>query len=87
MSKHTRGPWQVHQLTSQSGIYDASGNRLASVRYVADARLIAAAPTMLEALRELVRGIEETPELFENAEQGVMARARAAIAAAEGDNT
>ncbi len=54
-AQHTRAPWVAHQLKSQTGIYDESGNRIASALYVADARLIAAAPELLEALQSMVK--------------------------------
>jgi hypothetical protein len=56
--KHTPGPWtyEVHELSSGfSGIvYDAQGYCVGTDHLTeADARLIAAAPEMLEALRQI----------------------------------
>lgn len=60
--KHTPGPWKTHALTKSHGIYDQTGTSVAKVgdafgvcaeRRAADARLIAAAPDLLEALRNL----------------------------------
>ena len=56
-SKHTPGPW----TKDRNIIEDANGNEIARVSYErsgyvqANARLIAAAPDLLEALRYLVR--------------------------------
>lgn len=65
-AKHTPGPWRVYG--AQNGnyriVYNESGNWLAEVfddgepipgRVEADALLIAAAPEMLDALRQIVR--------------------------------
>lgn len=63
MSKFTPGPWHKQQLTKSWGIYDQQGTSVARVadaygvaseRRQADARLIAAAPEMYEALRQIV---------------------------------
>jgi hypothetical protein len=69
--KHTPGPWRLVRLASQMdsrlaafGIaYGPAGNRLAivdgegnaSLSNAANARLIAEAPAMLEALRQIAR--------------------------------
>jgi len=56
-NKHTPGPW----TKDRNIIEDANGNEIARVSYErsgyvqANARLIAAAPDLLEALRYLVR--------------------------------
>lgn len=89
MSGHTAGPWEaVDRLTVRSryvaGADDGHGWLVASLppdAAAADARLIAAAPMLLEALRELLS----------EAEEGIStcpltrAAARAAIAAATGE--
>lgn len=66
MSGHTRGPWRSAMVSEKSwnvGVYDADGEQVAlvkvasalhSARRDADARLIAAAPDMLAALRRAV---------------------------------
>ena len=60
MSKHTPGPWEVDGVKFQGGYYFAQDNHLilGSAYREADAHLIAAAPEMLAALRELVDDIE-----------------------------
>jgi acylphosphatase len=75
MSKHTRGPW----LISDDGTIEAK--HLGLVGHIknasaADLAIIAAAPELLEACKELVT------RCGPNAEDGK--RARAAIAKAEG---
>lgn len=78
MSEHTNGPWLTGEV---------SWNEKGEVRYTlqgvthacaADARLIAAAPELLEALKGLV---EQTAQYGHDEE---IADARAAIAKAEG---
>lgn len=66
MSKHTPGPWHMNMVSSKSwnvGVYEESGSEVATVkvkslvtseRRDADARLIAAAPDLLEALQKYV---------------------------------
>lgn len=91
MSKHTRGPWTTHTNQKSFGIYDDSGAVVATVywspitheRRTADARLIAAAPDLLEALRkasDILHLINNDGEYTEEC-----AIARAAIAKAEGN--
>jgi len=58
MSKYTPGPWSAKKHTDTKGLtVSAGGNSIASVRLrdeaEANARLIAAAPELLEALRLL----------------------------------
>lgn len=61
-SKHTPGPWHVRTMRPHFAVEASNGVRVADVRYigrpdgttsVADAALIAEAPAMLEALRDL----------------------------------
>lgn len=68
MSGHTPGPWRPSKLTKSWGVYDADGTSVAKVgdafgvaaeRREADARLIAAAPALLEALELLMREVDE----------------------------
>lgn len=84
---HTPGPWHIaaaqdrtypHAIESRDSSFD--GFQLARCVNPADARLIAAAPAMLEALRDLV---EVTPETYDTRHE--IAAARDAIAAAQGD--
>lgn len=50
MSKHTKGPWQVRRK-DQIYIIESQKSYLAETILKADARLIAAAPELLEALK------------------------------------
>ena len=88
MSGHTPGPWKWeddnHVLWAQGGkkVIDAApyeGMWLAGENEEADARLIAAAPDLLEALQDC---LENTGGGWISA--GVIDRARAAIAKATG---
>ncbi len=66
MSKHTPGPWTVFDAAKEDGISDFYGidapngdavvlyDREGGIESEADARLIAAAPDLLEALQQLV---------------------------------
>jgi hypothetical protein len=75
MSKHTPGPWS-HQISRYEpeafDIIEPGIGALAIVKSEDYARLIAAAPELLEALKELTL------------ERGMTDKARAAIAKAEG---
>lgn len=63
MSKHTPGPWSAQQRQDQ-GVYDffalnkpspfATAQASSSIEAEANARLIAAAPELLDALQEIV---------------------------------
>ena len=66
MSAHTLGPWVADEYEVREL---ATGLRVASVgpNYEANARLIAAAPRMLEALRLLVRTYDEPSALWDEA--------------------
>lgn len=90
MSKHTPGPWERSEFAGQWNVWPTKKHRKSNGAAVAydmtpeDARLIAAAPDMLEALIAL-------SEQFEAAwsKQGIscpdVTKARAAIAAATGE--
>lgn len=63
MSKHTPGPWELPYLddgysSRQAWITDAEGAQIASLEpgdnMDADARLMAAAPELLEAVQRLI---------------------------------
>lgn len=85
MSKHTPGPWELEIITS-AYVTACDGTHIADVHHgstatakaegSANARLIAAAPELLEALEFVIRGVPDTWE-------GVQ-KARAAIAKATG---
>ena len=89
MSKHTSGPWhsaRVSEKTWHVGVYDAAGVHIALLRIQsalhgsrrnADARLISAAPMLLEALEALV--LQRIGD-----DNAAMREARAAIKAVKG---
>lgn len=100
MNEHTPGPWFVHRSGSRGlphirnadGIYvmDApprSGRAHASVRQDADARLICAAPELLESLRELAELAVLQLGMPPPGADGPLQKALAAIAKADGDTT
>lgn len=90
MSKHTQGPWTMHGPCEITGRYSIVHN--GPLAYVGDAnqsgdgeanaRLIAAAPEMLDALHELVKylGVD-----VDNGLDELLTNARAAIAKATGE--
>ena len=81
-TKHTPGPWVVSDLVRQSVEIGASVVRLPIGKHdAADARLIAAAPDLLEALEAMVEDVDNNaPGTF----SGVQ-KARTAIAKAKGE--
>jgi hypothetical protein len=90
MSKHTPGPWYIDPIKAH-----ANGNRrimaeqctpvaVVPDHLVADARLIAAAPDLLEALSRLIE-IEDGPGMAVIGWEDAMERAYAAIAKARGE--
>ena len=87
MSKHTPGPWSA-EPTPQSSYWDWKVN--VSRFYIgidtphseADARLIAAAPELLAALRSMVAAVDRQPR--ESALDGLADSAREVIAKATG---
>lgn len=84
MTGHTPGPWRVEVGVSDPEMYSVKGSYLvADYLPIEDARLIAAAPVLLEALRKCLNFIENT-----EGELGITLTsadaARAAIAKAEG---
>lgn len=64
--KHTPGPWELQILAGghEFDIYGQSGESLALVREAneSNARLIAAAPDLLDALRDCVARLAELQE-------------------------
>lgn len=83
-AKHTPGPWIVEEVDTLLEV--CNEETLFTVarvfRHEQNARLISAAPELLEALQSaigMLRGCQETPERVERYE-----RARAAIAKATG---
>jgi hypothetical protein len=93
-AEHTRGPWRASARSARSrnqGVYDADGYLLASVdvpqlasfevfvRRKADARVMAAAPAMAQALRSILLQVVQGGVLERDA---CIAEARAALDAA-----
>lgn len=64
MSKHTPGPWQARTGRANTSVYvEGTQHAVAVGCKEPDARLIAAAPDMLEALREMLRQFEPANDL------------------------
>ena len=93
---HTPGPWEVSKHGTpeshpQYGIYAGSKNDHVIVKgdnATTDARLIAAAPELLEALKLVVSSLDYWFKRYddpEGAKSEMMNRARAAIAKATGE--
>ena len=91
MAEHTKGPWRVdgpNGYINQIGIGPSIGAAYGAGEEVkANARLIAAAPDLLEALENLHANIAEYARInnlggFDNQD---MQQARAAIAKARGE--
>lgn len=93
-AKHTPGPWKVidRALNGGEGVSIEAENGYTEVCKVnksyhsrtANARLIAAAPELLEALKEAENWLAEYEDGPDSGLQGLLAQARAAIAKAEG---
>ncbi|MDO4708233.1 MAG: hypothetical protein Q4B94_00150 [Pseudomonadota bacterium] len=90
MSKHTPGPWSARDIyvrDKNDTIVALMGDEVE--QSLADARLIAAAPELLEALKELVAwDLESLPEEVSLGYSGIeqdIARAKAAIVKATGE--
>jgi hypothetical protein len=83
MSKHTPGPWHCHEIV---GVYASNGKLVASIHTPIsnrsyDAEVIAAAPDLLEALKNLLES-----HYNGNVINADCRDAEAAIAKAEGLN-
>lgn len=64
MGKHSPGPWrQLDCAGAPFRIETSEGYDVASCEYPADARLIVAAPELLEALKAVLRKTEEYVEM------------------------
>jgi hypothetical protein len=96
MSKHTPGPWTVlvNEESPYGEIYAPKretmvaamiGNGQPLAEVMSDANLIAAAPAMLQALKEAEHEIRYTIDESDNKGQKVLAVIQAAIAQAEGE--
>ena len=92
MSKHTPGPWRVvdswndHMVESQNGeeIIWQDGPHDTPTINEANARLIAAAPDLLEALESMLQSFLITQSLDDYPIDAPCNKARAAIAKAKG---
>ena len=92
MNKHTPGPWRYLRsgYGSKSADFDIvtdSGGRVASTPYEDKARLIAAAPELLNlvaALRDYISDIPESSVGGDDYAVSLCRKASAAIAKAEG---
>lgn len=96
-TKHTPGPWAITRYSTSDGQLrivtdDNQALPLASVNYgdgitmkttAANARLIAAAPDLLEALKKVL-AFAEAPVSMSADHDGILAEVRAAIAKATG---
>ena len=88
MTKHTPGPWRVDYMTVLAGtknlVAECASMAVGESESKANARLIAAAPEMLEALKTILAHprTNDKSVVFMPDE---VAKARAAIAKAEGN--
>lgn len=85
-ANHTPGPWVVshkkrHKITKESGLVLANAVKCSNPNYEANARLIAAAPELLDALKDML-------DYYGTASANVefLTKARAAIAKATGQD-
>jgi len=88
MNTHTPGPWHIGTRSSGRAIYGSKGEEVATFtglsmpdEELANARLIAAAPELLDALKWAVQQIEDD---LDPDHQTAMDACLAAIARAEG---
>lgn len=88
MSKHTPGPWTIRETATHITVIGANNEslfhddkRIPCV--IQDARLIAAAPDLLDALRAMLDNCHDTER--DDAIVASVAAARAAIAKATGE--
>lgn len=84
MSKHTPGPWSLQECSNGGallirGLYGKHQQSHLQIVPIEDARLIAAAPELLEALKAVMPSLHLTPDYNRLAKL-----AHAAIAKAEG---
>jgi hypothetical protein len=87
MAKHTPGPWSLNDDASHPWVVECQTNipghlgEVCKVGYLPNARLIAAAPDMLEALRNLL-SLFEAIDGGDNDDAPEFIAARAALAKA-----
>lgn len=101
MSEHTPGPWKVNLSTPADGFecywitacpVSNQERELATVtgphnaNNGANAHLIAAAPDLLAALKQMVADYGDVPEPYDSDGQAVISAARAAVAKADGQS-
>ena len=101
-SKHTPGPWEIRYKNGDTHLYMAGRSQMCDMTYYpwtpenpADWVLIAAAPDMYEALKEILEHFEpiagdlacHNPQDFaqREAEEAAVRKAKAALAAARGE--
>jgi hypothetical protein len=91
-TKHTPGPWEaVDRLTVRSAYVMGDRNkagwevaRLPESALAGDSALIAAAPELLAALKDVIGWVPGSSAFFTDGSSAAVERARAAIAKAEG---
>lgn len=96
MTEHTPGPWRIDERPSHVGVLGGDGKKVAeawlafrdSETYWANARLIAAAPDLLEALQMLHDSNAEYGRInnLGGYDNNDMKASRAAIARAKGES-
>lgn len=91
MTKHTPGPWRIHgrviRVPGRGVIAEIPGPETVGVfDWLDNARLIAAAPDLLEAVKQMIGVYDDYGAGFYNQDEFVegVDKARAAIAKAEG---
>lgn len=89
MSGHTPGPWKID--ATDDSVRDSNEHQICDFNWTddvgrsqANARLIASAPELLAALRNLVDAAESTSTLQREHRRAACVIARSAIARAEG---
>jgi hypothetical protein len=88
---HTQGPWHLGKRGGNPAIYGKDGTEVAEIlhgltpEWRGNARLIAAAPEMLEALREMLSMFGDHEQYDEDSAQ-VISQTRQVIARVEGSD-
>jgi hypothetical protein len=87
-TKHTPGPWIQERYTARlpggDVIADCRSRYLDDSILLANARLISAAPDLLEVAKGCLGYLENIPDLYSQPDEAWLAPLRAAIAKAEG---
>jgi hypothetical protein len=90
MDKRTLGPWHVFSVYAQHEVRTPTDTLVAVASGRGDARLIAAAPELLEALRDMLAGWvyirQMHGDLYGVGWDRAQGKAESAIAKAQGDN-